>query len=159
MLTVDPPDHTRYRATVARSFNARVIGALRPEITAIVDDELDLILGHGMVDVNARFSVGVPVRVIVRALNLDPGREADIKQWSDATTCATFSSNSRSRPRRSSNGRALPDGERRGVRPAQPGFHVCHRKGDGVVARGERHIFEVGVEPLNVVEAAIGGSG
>ena len=86
MLTVDPPDHTRYRATVARSFNARVIGALRPEITAIVDDELDLILGHGMVDVNARFSVGVPVRVIVRALNLDPGREADIKQWSDATT-------------------------------------------------------------------------
>jgi cytochrome P450 len=86
MLTVDPPDHTRYRATVARSFNARVIGALRPEITAIVDDELDRILGQGVVDVNARFSVGVPVRVIVRALNLDSGREADIKQWSDATT-------------------------------------------------------------------------
>ncbi len=86
MLTVDPPDHTRYRATVARSFNARVIGALRPEITAIVDDELDGVLGQGVVDVNALFSVGVPVRVIVRALNLDPGREADIKQWSDATT-------------------------------------------------------------------------
>ncbi len=86
MLTVDPPDHTRYRATVARSFNARVIGALRPEITAIVDDELDGILGRGVVDVNARFSVGVPVRVIVRALNLDPGHEADIKHWSDATT-------------------------------------------------------------------------
>ncbi len=86
MLTVDPPDHTRYRSTVARSFNARVIGAMRPDIERIVDEELDHILGRGLVDVNALFSVGVPVRVIVRALNLDPGRESDIKHWSDATT-------------------------------------------------------------------------
>lgn len=89
MLTVDPPDHTRYRATVARSFNARVIAELRPDVERIVDEELDHVIGAGVVDANSVFSVPIPVRVIVRALNLDPGSEADIKRWSDATTSGT----------------------------------------------------------------------
>jgi cytochrome P450 len=86
MLTIDPPDHTRYRATVARSFNARVIAELRPDVERIVDEELDRVIGVGAFDANKLFSTPIPVRVIVRALNLDPGHEADIKRWSDATT-------------------------------------------------------------------------
>jgi cytochrome P450 len=89
MLTVDPPDHTRYRSTVARSFNARVIAALRPDIERIVDEELDHVIGAGVIDANTVFSTPIPVRVIVRALNLDTGSEADIKRWSDATTSGT----------------------------------------------------------------------
>lgn len=86
MLTVDPPDHSRYRSTVARSFNARVIGALRPDVERIVDEELDHVIGAGVIDANTVFSTPIPVRVIVHALNLAPGNEADIKRWSDATT-------------------------------------------------------------------------
>ena len=41
MLTVDPPDHTRYRATVAKAFNARAIAALRPDVERIVSEEID----------------------------------------------------------------------------------------------------------------------
>ena len=86
MLTVDPPDHTRYRATVARSFNARVIGALRPDVQRIVDEELDHVIGAGVIDANQVFSIPIPVRVIAHALNLDDNRVADIKRWSTATT-------------------------------------------------------------------------
>lgn len=86
MLTVDPPDHTRYRATVARWFNARAISALRPAIEAVVDEELDRVIGVGPLDVADLFSIPVPVRVIMVALNLTPGREDDLKRWSDATT-------------------------------------------------------------------------
>lgn len=86
MLTVDPPDHTRYRATVAKAFNARTIAMLRPVIEAIVNDEMARFIDRGVVDFKTVFSEPVPVRVIMEALNLDPERQADIKRWSDDTT-------------------------------------------------------------------------
>lgn len=86
MLTVDPPDHTRYRSTVARCFNARTIAALRPAIEAIVDDELDRVIDAGTVEFRRAFARPVPVRVIIEALGLDPERQHDIERWSDDTT-------------------------------------------------------------------------
>ncbi len=88
MLTVDPPDHTRYRNTVARSFNARSIAALRPIIEAIVDEELDRVIDAGVVDLRTLFARPVPVRVIIAALGLDPARAGDIERWSDDTTAS-----------------------------------------------------------------------
>lgn len=88
MLTVDPPDHTRYRNTVARSFNARSIAALRPLIEAIVDDALDGVIDAGVVDFRTVFARPVPVRVIIAALGLAPEREHDIERWSDDTTAS-----------------------------------------------------------------------
>lgn len=86
MLTVDPPAHTRYRSTVARSFNARTIAALAPAIGAIVDDELDRLIDAGEVDFRRVFARPVPVRVIIEALGLDPARQHDIERWSDDST-------------------------------------------------------------------------
>jgi cytochrome P450 len=86
MLTVDPPDHTRYRGTVAKAFNARTIAALRPAIEVIVDEELNRFAHEPVVDFKTAFSTPVPVRVIMHALDLAPGREDDIKRWSDDAT-------------------------------------------------------------------------
>jgi cytochrome P450 len=86
MLTVDPPDHTRYRGTVAKAFNARTIAALRPAIEQIVAEELDRFANERVVDFKDAFSTPVPVRVIMHALNLAPGHESDIKRWSDDST-------------------------------------------------------------------------
>lgn len=88
MLTVDPPDHTRYRNTVARSFNARSIAALRPIVEMIVDEELDRVIDAGVVDLRETFSRPVPVRVIIAALGLDPARQPDIGRWSDDSTAS-----------------------------------------------------------------------
>jgi cytochrome P450 len=86
MLTVDPPDHTRYRGTVSKAFNARAIAALRPAIEVIVDDAIARFIDGGTVNFKTVFSTPVPVRVIAKALNLAPGHDDDIKRWSDDTT-------------------------------------------------------------------------
>jgi cytochrome P450 len=88
MLTVDPPDHTRYRNTVSKAFNARAIAALRPDIEVIVDEEIARFIDRGVVSFKDVLATPVPVRVIVRALNLAAGHEADIKRWSDDTTAS-----------------------------------------------------------------------
>jgi cytochrome P450 len=86
MLTIDPPDHTRFRGTVAKAFNARVVNALRPAVEAIVEEELERVTAARSVDINHTFSDTVPVRVIIRTLDLPVDSQADIKRWSDETT-------------------------------------------------------------------------
>ena len=83
-----PSDHTRYRNTVSQAFNARAIAALRPAILAIVEEEISRFIDDGTVSFKRVFATPVPVRVIVTALNLPAGCEADIKRWSDDTTAS-----------------------------------------------------------------------
>jgi len=86
LLTVDPPNHTRYRATVAKAFNARVIAALRPALETIVDEVLNALDYSVPVDIKHLFSEPVPVRVIVKALNLPIEDAGNVKRWSDDST-------------------------------------------------------------------------
>ena len=86
LMTVDPPNHTRYRATVAKAFNARVIAALRPALEVIVDEALDALDYSQPIDMKSLFSEPVPVKVIIKALNLPPEDAANVKRWSDDTT-------------------------------------------------------------------------
>jgi len=41
MLTADPPDHTRFRALVAKAFNPRTIAAMEPFIRSLVTSLID----------------------------------------------------------------------------------------------------------------------
>ncbi|MEM8705576.1 MAG: cytochrome P450 [Actinomycetota bacterium] len=47
MLMLNPPDHTRVRGLVARSFTPRRVEQLRPEVTAMCDQLLDELDGEG----------------------------------------------------------------------------------------------------------------
>ncbi|MGI9596368.1 MAG: cytochrome P450 [Acidimicrobiales bacterium] len=89
MLTVDPPDHTRYRRLVSKAFTPRVISALEPtirEITAGLIDQLLAATADGQaVDFVEAFAVPLPVTVIAKALNVPDDRLADFKRWSDAS--------------------------------------------------------------------------
>ncbi len=89
MLTVDPPDHTRYRRLVSKAFTPRVIAALEPAIrditTGLIDDLLAATANDEVVDVVEAFAVPLPVTVIAKALNVPDDRLADFKRWSDAS--------------------------------------------------------------------------
>ena len=89
MLTVDPPDHTRYRRLVAKAFTPRVIAGLEPTIRAITTGLIDELLvataGGRVVDFVEAFAVPLPVTVIAKALNVPDDRLADFKRWSDAS--------------------------------------------------------------------------
>jgi cytochrome P450 len=69
-LFLDPPDHTRLRKLASKAFAPRVVNALRPDITALVDGLLDRIAEKGRFDVVEDFAYPLPVAVICRLLGV-----------------------------------------------------------------------------------------
>jgi cytochrome P450 len=69
-LFLDPPDHTRLRKLVSKAFAPKVVNALQPEITALVDGLIDRIVEKGRFDVVQDFAYPLPVAVICRLLGV-----------------------------------------------------------------------------------------
>ncbi|WP_419920850.1 hypothetical protein [Candidatus Poriferisodalis sp.] len=89
MLTVDPPDHTRFRRLVSKAFTPKVINDLEPAIreitTTLIDEMLAAAAPGDPIDFVEAFAVPLPVAVIAGALNVPDDRLADFKRWSDAS--------------------------------------------------------------------------
>jgi len=69
-LFLDPPDHTRLRKLAGKAFAPKVVNALQPEISALVDGLLDRIAERGRFDVIGDFAYPLPVQVICRLLGV-----------------------------------------------------------------------------------------
>ncbi|WP_066902203.1 cytochrome P450 [Mycolicibacterium houstonense] len=81
-LFLDPPDHTRLRKLVSKAFVPKVIKALEPDITALVDGLLDDVERRGSLDVIADLAYPLPVAVICRLLGVPV---EDEPKFSDAS--------------------------------------------------------------------------
>ena len=68
MLALDPPDHTRLRALVAKAFTPRAIEGLRPRIKRITDELLGQL--EGEVDVMSALALKLPITVIGEMLGV-----------------------------------------------------------------------------------------
>ncbi|MFN8619871.1 MAG: hypothetical protein U0869_03860 [Chloroflexota bacterium] len=66
----DPPDHGRLRGLIGKAFSPRVIEAMRPRITAIVDRLLDAVAPRGEMDVIADLAYPLPAIIIAELLNI-----------------------------------------------------------------------------------------
>jgi cytochrome P450 len=69
-LFLDPPDHTRLRKLVSKAFAPKVVKALEPDITVLVDSLLDRVDEKGSLDVIADLAHPLPVAVICRLLGV-----------------------------------------------------------------------------------------
>ena len=69
-LFLDPPDHTRLRKLVSKAFAPKVVKALEPDITALVDSLLDEVAGAGQFEVIGDLAHPLPVAVICRLLGV-----------------------------------------------------------------------------------------
>ena len=69
-LFLDPPDHTRLRKLVSKAFVPKVIKALEPDITALVDALLGKVAEQRHFDVIADLAHPLPVAVICRLLGV-----------------------------------------------------------------------------------------
>ena len=78
----DPPDHTRMRSLLAKSFAAQRIESLRPLIQTLVDRLLDRAEAQGRIDFIADFAFPLPAQVICSMLGVPPDDLPQIKQWS-----------------------------------------------------------------------------
>jgi cytochrome P450 len=70
MLGADPPDHTRLRGLVSKTFTPRMIEQLRPRIQQITDELLDAVQEKGQMDLVEEFALPLPITVISEMLGI-----------------------------------------------------------------------------------------
>ncbi|NJQ01693.1 cytochrome P450 [Streptomyces zingiberis] len=85
ILGMDPPDHTRLRALVAKAFTAHRVERLRPAVRALAEDLLDTMEEAGPpADLVEDYALPVPVAVICRLLGVPEEDRPLFRAWSDA---------------------------------------------------------------------------
>jgi cytochrome P450 len=84
LLSVEPPDHTRYRKTVSSVFTPRAIAALRDRVQHTADELLDRLAGaDGVVDIVGNYCAQLPVAVISEILGVPDHERATVLQFGE----------------------------------------------------------------------------
>ncbi len=85
MLATDPPDHTRYRKLVTRSFSARAVAAMRPRVELIAEELLDqmarLAPDGPTVDLVQHYASLLPATVIAEMLGAPVAMRRQFLGW------------------------------------------------------------------------------
>lgn len=81
---VDPPEHTRIRATLAAPFKPRHVRLLEGWVSEVVDDTLQELRRTETPDVVRDLAAPVPLRVIAEMLGLDGVELMTVRRWSTA---------------------------------------------------------------------------
>lgn len=92
MLFLDAPDHQRLRNLVSRSFTPRRAEGWRPLVRQVATELLDaqVAAGEPEFDLVGALAAPLPAIAIARILGVDPARQADFKDWSEASSFAFF---------------------------------------------------------------------
>jgi len=83
MMENEPPDHTRLRRPVSRSFNRGHVERLRPRVQELAAGLLDEVDPAGFNVVGA-YAEPLPVLVIAELLGVPVAHTADLRRWSQA---------------------------------------------------------------------------
>ena len=86
MLNLDPPDHTRLRRLVSKSFTPSAIEKLRPRIQQLVDDALTNAKKTGHLELVEELAFPVPFQVISDLLAMPTERGEELRKWSQIIT-------------------------------------------------------------------------
>ncbi len=84
LLELEPPEHTRLRALVSRSFVSRQIEKLRPEIEALCHGLIDGFEKDGHVELLGAYAEIIPVYFITRMLGIPATMSQPLLDWSHA---------------------------------------------------------------------------
>lgn len=78
---LDPPDHTRVRALIAKAFVPRRVSLLRPRIQEVADTLLDAVPPGAEVDLIPAFVNQLPLVVIMEMLGMKPSERGEFEHW------------------------------------------------------------------------------
>jgi cytochrome P450 len=81
LIGMDPPDHTRLRGLVARSFTPRVIAQARENIQKLANELIDQLEPRRRADLLADYAYQFPVRVICQMLGVPAEDYVDFHEW------------------------------------------------------------------------------
>lgn len=83
MIMMDPPDHTRLRATINRALTPRRMAGLEGEVRALARSLIGKLRPAGRCDVVADFSALLPMAVISRMLGVPEDDRDRLRGWAD----------------------------------------------------------------------------
>lgn len=83
-ISMDPPEHTRFKEVFQRVFTPKMIAAQEPMIRKVVTDVLDSALGDGEVELVDEVGAPVVTRVIGSMLGTPPEVDRDLIRWGRA---------------------------------------------------------------------------
>jgi cytochrome P450 len=93
VLSLDPPDHTRLRKLVQKSFTAGEIEKMRPRVREIAEDLIDKAMAAAAdrgeqaperrMELIAEFSYPLPMTVIAEMLGVPEADRDDVRRWSE----------------------------------------------------------------------------
>lgn len=83
LLSVEPPDHTRYRKLVSSVFTTRAVARLRERVQETADQLLDSMDDDGVVDIVDRYCAQLPVAVISDILGVPDADRSEILRFGE----------------------------------------------------------------------------
>ena len=86
ILNLDPPDHTRLRRIVSKSFTPSAMEKLRGRIEHLVNIALDHAQERGSIELIDDLAFPVPFQVISDLLNMPTERAEEMREWSQIIT-------------------------------------------------------------------------
>jgi cytochrome P450 len=84
-LSVDPPDHAKYRRLLDPQFSPRHMAELEPEVRQLVNDIIDGFIDRGECDFHAEFATPVPSTIFLALTGLPQEDLPEFLQWRDDT--------------------------------------------------------------------------
>lgn len=79
-ITMDPPEHTKYRAPLQKTFSPKAAVARIEEIRALADELIDRVIGQGHCDFIPAIAEPLPVTVFLRMMGLPTSRLAEFRE-------------------------------------------------------------------------------
>lgn len=79
-ITMDPPEHTKYRAPLQKTFSPRAAVNQIEEIRALADDLIDKVIDQGHCDFIPAIAEPLPVTVFLRMMGLPISRLAEFRE-------------------------------------------------------------------------------
>jgi cytochrome P450 len=86
MLVTDPPEHTRLRRLVSRSFTPRALDGLRVRVHEIADGALRGLEGRAECDLISEYTSEIPIAVIAEMLAIPREDTRYLQEVADSTT-------------------------------------------------------------------------
>jgi cytochrome P450 len=92
MLDLDPPDHTRLRASVHKAFTPKLVEEMRPRVERLTGELLDAAVARGRMDLIHDYALVVPTTIIAEMLGVPVRDRHKFHCWSAALLGASASS-------------------------------------------------------------------
>ena len=82
-ITVDPPEHRRYRTVMAAYFSPRRVERLEPEVRRLAQELIDGFVDRGTCDISGELTSALPTMMLARMLGVPTGDTHRFHDWVD----------------------------------------------------------------------------